>query len=412
MIRISNPVDCCGCEACSQICGNQCIELKRDERGFLYPEVDMERCVECGLCERVCPILNPAVCKDPLQVYASKNSDEEERSNSSSGGVFILLAKQVIQEGGVVFGVAFDENWMPVHTYAESIPDLLKFQGSKYVQSRIDGAYVQVKRFLAKGRKVLFSGTPCQIAGLKHFLMRDFDNLLTVEVICHGVPSPKIWQDYLGLVQYQKRKVAGDNTVLSSISAPPVIESISFRDKQNGWRRFNFVIRFLANGNGSGEKGIHSEMSQEEGDVIREWHQDNLFMKGFLKNLCLRPSCFRCSAKGGKSQADISLGDFWNINQYLNEFDDDRGVTLVYIHSIRGQEYYRKIKCIDVELDPAISYNRMFKDSTSEHYSVEKFWDLYQKQGFACVSDIWQSLQPSLFKRCVYRLKKSIRRII
>lgn len=377
MIRILDPAACCGCEACAQVCSRRCIEMRRDDKGFLYPEADAGRCIRCGLCEQVCPVLHPYDGQEPLQVLAAKNPDELERKESSSGGVFILLAKQVVQEGGVVFGVSFDGNWLPVHTYAESIEDLKRFQGSKYAQSRLGEAYSLTKGFLATGRKVLFSGTPCQVAGLHHFLRKEYDNLLTVEVLCHGVPSPRVWQDYLDYLRWAR----GDRN--------STIEAVSFRDKQNGWLKYDMTVRF----------------SSGEPRVFKECHQDNLYMRSFLRNLCLRPSCFHCPAKGGRSRADISLGDFWSIRQHLDGFDDDRGVTLVYINSDKGRDHYLQIYCQDVELDPSVPYNSMLHDSVAEKYPADKFWRLYSERGIDCLPSVFKSMDPSFPARLWSKVK-------
>ena len=197
MIEIKDKKDCCGCSACVQRCPKQCITLKEDNEGFLYPIVDKKTCIDCGLCEKVCPILHQGEPQKPLKVYAAKNLNEEIRRQSSSGGIFTLLAEQVIQEGGVVFGARFDENWEVKHDYTETIEGLAVFRGSKYVQSRIEDNYKKAEEFLKQGRKVLFSGTPCQIAGLKRFLRKEYEELLTVDFVCHGVPSPGVWRKYL-----------------------------------------------------------------------------------------------------------------------------------------------------------------------------------------------------------------------
>lgn len=197
MIHITNRQDCCGCAACAQRCPKQCISMKEDAEGFLYPTVDTEVCIDCGLCEKVCPELNSGRERQPQKVYAAINKDEKIRLGSSSGGVFTALAEQTIDEGGVVFGARFDENWEVVHAYTETKEGLTAFRGSKYVQSRIGNAYKDAERFLRNGRKVLFTGTPCLVMGLKLYLGRDYDNLLTVDFLCHGVPSPKAWRLYL-----------------------------------------------------------------------------------------------------------------------------------------------------------------------------------------------------------------------
>lgn len=197
MINITNKYNCCGCGACAQCCPKQCITLDVDKEGFSYPVVDTSVCVDCGLCEQVCPFLHPYEKREPLRTLAAYNTQEEVRMQSSSGGIFSLLAEKVIQEGGVVFGARFDENWQVTIDYTESIDGLSAFRGSKYVQARTGDTFKQCESFLKADRKVLYSGTPCQVAGLKHFLRKEYGNLLTVDFVCHGVPSPKVWGLYL-----------------------------------------------------------------------------------------------------------------------------------------------------------------------------------------------------------------------
>jgi coenzyme F420-reducing hydrogenase beta subunit len=197
MIHLTEKTDCCGCNACVQSCPKDCITMQEDNEGFLYPAIDLETCIDCSLCEKVCPEIHQKEVRKPLQVYAAKNRNEEVRLQSSSGGIFTLLAEKIIEEHGVVFGARFDENWAVIHDYTETIEGLASFRGSKYVQSRIGETFSQAKQFLKSGRKVLFSGSPCQIAGLKLFLKKDYENLLTIDFVCHGVPSPKVWRKYI-----------------------------------------------------------------------------------------------------------------------------------------------------------------------------------------------------------------------
>ncbi len=228
MIEIKEKYNCCGCSACVQICPKQCISLSADNEGFLYPQVDTAVCINCGLCEKVCPVINQNEPRMPLEVYAAKNTDEEIRLKSSSGGIFTLLAEHIISEGGVVFGARFNENWEVVHDYTETVEGLESFRGSKYVQSIIGENFKKAKFFLDEGRNVLFSGTPCQVAGLKKFLRKEYENLLTVEVVCHGVPSPMVWHDYL---DYRRAKHAtGKNTVSESVMPPQRRLKIRFQN--------------------------------------------------------------------------------------------------------------------------------------------------------------------------------------
>lgn len=237
MIKVKDKSRCCGCEACVSSCPVQCIDLVMDKEGFLYPQVDVTRCIDCGKCEKVCPELVEAGEGKATGVYAAKNPDDEVRRASSSGGIFTLLAKYVLAENGVVFGARFDKDWNVVHDYTESKEGLGAFRGSKYVQSRTGETFKQAERFLKAGRKVLFSGTPCQIMGLKRYLRREYDNLLTVDFVCHGVPSPLVWRKYIEetLVR-QDEKIQFRPTLNHLFSDEmPLIEGISFRDKCLGW---------------------------------------------------------------------------------------------------------------------------------------------------------------------------------
>ncbi len=216
MIHIKKKGDCYGCSACVQKCPKQCISLVEDGEGFLYPKVDTVGCIDCGLCEKVCPWINRPEKFPPKEVLAVKNRNETERMASSSGGVFIALAREVIGRGGVVFGAVFDEKWEVKHACAETLEDVRPMMGSKYVQSRIGDSYCQAERFLKAGRKVLFTGSPCQVAGLHAYLRKDYTNLLSVDFLCHGVPSPGVWRQYLGETFYSARRAAaGKNSVLS-----------------------------------------------------------------------------------------------------------------------------------------------------------------------------------------------------
>ena len=362
MIRISNKANCCGCEACVQICPKHCISFEQDAEGFRYPSVNEETCIGCGLCEKVCPVLNHAHNRTPIESYAAKNPNEEERVKSSSGGIFILLAKRIIEEGGVVFGARFDKEWNVVHSYSETLEGLEVFMGSKYVQSRIEKCYIQAKEFLNSGRKVLFSGTPCQIAGLKLFLRKEYDNLMTIDLICHGVPSPSVWQEYLKEIKDNARE--GENSVsLSpnpSISErdtliPPKdisIESISFRDKRLGWKKFSFALT-LAEATADGKKNTVS---------LSHMHDNDPYFLGFNDyNLYLRPSCMQCPTRDLRSGSDITLADFWGIETLLPEIDDDKGVSVIMANTELGK---RRVQSIGLDLH-TVKFDDVVKRNSS-----------------------------------------------
>lgn len=411
MIDIKEKHNCCGCGACVQICPKQCISMSADNEGFLYPHVNNVICIDCGLCERVCPVINQNEPKEPLAVYAAKNTNEEIRLKSSSGGIFTLLAEQVIADNGVVFGARFNENWEVIHDYTETVEGLEPFRGSKYVQSIIGDNFKVAKQFLNNGRKVLFSGTPCQIAGLKKFLRKDYENLLTVEVVCHGVPSPMVWRDYL---DYKRAKrAAGKNTVSSSLNELPVITGISFRDKTNGWKKFGFKICYAASEAAENSVSKSANIANCE---ITPFNED-IFMKGFLKNLYLRPSCYHCAARQGKSGADISIADYWGVQTIHPEIDDDKGTGLVLINTKQGANYYNlitnKIKSLISSYDKAVMQNPCIVKSVKEPNRRQQFWQNYPISCINCIEVICDLMTPSRItvfaKRVALKIKSLIK---
>lgn len=309
--------NCCGCGACEQICPKHCITMRADNEGFIYPVVNVDICIDCHLCENVCPFIAEYNDRKPIKIFAAKCTNEEVRLLSSSGGAFSVIAKSVIEEGGVVFGAKFNQEWEVVHDYTETTEGLKEFRGSKYVQSRIGDSYKKTKDFLIKGRKVLFSGTPCQIAGLKKFLGKEYETLLTVDIVCHGVPSYKVWQTYLGEI------VDGGK-----------IEHISFRNKEKGWRNYSLVIK-----------------TNEQEYAFPMEERTSSFMKGFLKELFLRQSCYNCKVKRFRSQSDITLADYWWIKNVVPDFDDNKGVSLTFINSKKGMDVFDSLDMVTTETD-------------------------------------------------------------
>ncbi len=313
MIEIQDKVDCCGCSACSQACPVKCIRMTPDEEGFCYPTIDTSVCINCHRCENVCPIINikHSSVSEPPKTLACINHDDKIRHSSSSGGVFYSLAKKVLDDKGVVFGAMFDAQWNVVHNFIDREKDISKLQGSKYVQSEIQSSYKKAKDFLKNGRTVLFSGTPCQIAGLKFFLGRDYNNLILVEVICHGVPSPLIWRMYLS------KQLSLFNRQLQMEAL--AISSINFRDKSEmGWK--NFGLSYLLCGGIRGKDNITR---------CFETHNKNPYLRAFIRNLTLRPCCYECHFKSFVNQADYALADLWGTEHFFPK-NDDKGVSLVY----------------------------------------------------------------------------------
>lgn len=379
MIQISkeNKEKCCGCGACAQKCPKQCISMLEDEEGFLYPHVDVENCVNCHICEKVCPFLNIQEQCEPLDIFAAVNINESERIDSSSGGVFVALAKYILNEDGVVFGAVFDKSWEVHHVYAETIEDVYPMMGSKYVQSRVENSFQDVDSFLKKGRKVLFVGSPCQVKGLLHFLKgKDVSNLLAVEFLCHGVPSPGVWRAYLNEtfnVSAGKDRllaVAGKNTVLkSSLNAKSPIGDIKFREKSDGWEKYRFVV---------------SQKSASKADqnsvLLSDIHYENPYMQLFLSDQILRPSCYACQAKNGKSHGDFVIGDYWGIKNEVNDFED-KGVSLVVCYSRKGRDVLKSLDLIlkTITKDQATAHNGGFKEVLDVPANRSRFFKAFSK---------------------------------
>lgn len=297
---------CTGCSACAEACPRGAIGMSCRPDGFYYPEIGKRLCVDCGLCERICPV-SGGTNKDEIlnNAYAAKHRDECVRAGSSSGGAFSAIAANVLRDGGVVFGAAFDPEFTVKHTCVDREEDLERLRGSKYVQSRIGDAFSKARTYLEEGRTVLFSGTPCQIAGLKSFLKKDYDGLLTVDFICHGVPSPAMWRSYL---RYREQEAGSE------------VRKVSFRDKAHGWQNYSMALEFA--------DGTKSTIP------IRE----DLYLKGFLSNLFLRRSCYQCKFKGENYYSDLTMGDCWGADSIAPELNDNKGLSLVLSNTPKGED--------------------------------------------------------------------------
>ena len=382
MINIINKADCTGCEACVQRCPKQCIALVRDEEGFLYPKVDTSLCIDCSLCEKVCPVINQREERKPRQVYAAKTKDNAVRLNSSSGGIFTMLAERIISEGGIVYGARFDDSWNVFHDSVEIIDDLAKFRGSKYVQSRIGDSFKEAERHLKSGRKVLFIGVPCQITGLKNFLRKDYDNLIAVDIVCHGVPSPMVWNDYLASLNCEG------------------IKSINFRAKQDegySWKGYGLVIK-----------------DTDDSTILSQKASENLYLRGFASNLFLRPSCYSCPAKSGKSGSDLTIGDFWGIWNKHPELDDNKGLSMVLINTAKGQAVFESLD-LDKSLssyEDAVKGNPMLRASTPMPKKRQQFWVAYANSGINCLPEQLESMRPSMVSRIIKSARHRISKLL
>lgn len=412
MIKITRKEDCVGCNACVQRCPKHCISMHEDEQGFLYPVVDVSKCIECGLCERVCPVINQSEPRKPLSAYAARNTDVDIQESSSSGGVFYALAKSVIEEGGVVFGARFDEKWEVIHDYTETIEGIKAFQTSKYVQSRMGDNYLKAERFLKEGRKVLFSGTPCQIAGLRLFLSKGYDNLFAVDIVCHGVPSPLVWREYLNYIT--RASGASKNSESQPYPHPsndiPLIKGISFRDKRLGWEKYGIAIHFAAPEGGRNTESQYTISQKEENPKdFFEPHSHNLFMQCFLKDLCLRPSCYSCPTKCGKSHSDITLADFWGIKKYYPELYYQKCISLILSNVSEDKVQINPlIIYTKISYEHALIGNPAIESSATKPKTYEEFWDSFIQDGVYEIGRIIKKMKPNILKRIIKKIRSRV----
>ncbi|WP_408071402.1 Coenzyme F420 hydrogenase/dehydrogenase, beta subunit C-terminal domain [Butyrivibrio sp. JL13D10] len=324
MVNIENKADCTGCHSCMTVCPRRCITMASDKQGFKYPIVNADDCINCKLCDKVCHMKRDDLRSKPYKAYAAKNNNENERMSSSSGGIFVAVAKWVIGKGGSVYGAAFDEKFRVHHVRVTKEEDLEQLQTSKYVQSDIENTYIQAIADLEDDKYVLFTGTPCQIGGLKSFLNKEYDKLILQDIMCHGVPSPKLWSKYI------KELGIGE------------IKKICFRDKSDGWSEYHVKIEGT-------KKNIY--------DVFNK----NTYMRAFIADASLRPSCYNCRYKHLDYAGDYILADFWGVSSICPEMNDNKGVSLFLVNSTKGERLFDVIKgqveFKEVDLNSALSKN-------------------------------------------------------
>ena len=359
-MMLCDDIDCTGCMSCVNICSHKALSIIADSEGFERPVVNKDLCTDCGACTNACPILNPVELGDYNQkFYASWTKDEKLRLESSSGGLFTELAKKILSQGGIVFGASFDDRFNVYHTYVETEEELSILRGSKYVQSSILHSFKDVKRFLKDGRYVLFSGTPCQIAGLRKYLIRSYDNLYTIDIICHGVPSPRVFNDYK---EYVRNKIGSP------------LKSMKFRDKKYSWIFYNISIN--------------------NDEYIGTYYSDP-FIRGFLRDYFLRPSCHNCRFTTLSRQGDITIADYWGyrgVNKNDKNFKE-LGVSLAIINSEKGDRLFNLSK------SELVFYNKNQNDALKTNASLTRsfpaphlrmeFWKDYSALPFETIVNKW-----------------------
>lgn len=369
---------CTGCSVCEALCPKTLITMSRDSHGFLYPLKDVQHCTECELCKLRCPINTLPTVSNKTDVLAGYALDTDLLDISSSGAIFPILSKEILNQGGIVFGASFNSNFDVVHICAESEESLRSICGSKYVQSRIDKhCYERVKSELKNGRLVYFSGMSCQIAALKNYLSHDYENLITQDTICHSVPSPLVWRDYISELER---------------SYGSKLKSFSFRHKQNGWENYYIRAEF------------------ENGKIFSEPASINPYQKGFIKGLFSRESCFSCKFRGLERASDITLADFWGVKNILPEAYNKNGTSLIMLHSEKGKKLLDKcndrLELFPVSADTAFSFNPAAFEAIKRPAQYDEFWKHYSKEPFDTLVE--RCCMPTMSEKFTEHLKSSI----
>ncbi len=383
----TKPSLCTGCSACAQICPKKCITMQADDEGFLRPVVDERACIHCGRCQQACPIVSPQKAPNANTIAcAAINTDEDTRMHSTSGGVFTLLCRWVLEQGGVVFGAAYDADFRVVHCRIEDPADLHRLRGAKYAQSTIGNTYAEAKRLLRSGRYVLFSGTPCQIGGLRSYLGREEERLILVDLICHGVPSPKVWQHY---VDYRSKQDADGQRPAQ----------INLRSKVTGWPRYSIRFEYPSSA------------------VYAAPNGEDPYLKGFIADLYLRPSCYECAFKGVTRASDFTLGDYWGVWGQLPEYHDGKGTSLVFVHTEKAKKIWAELaprmKYCEVDASAAITGNPSAVTSSPPNEKRAQFFQQYQAADFAAlVEELCPppvERKPSLLRRIVRKVRHMLK---
>lgn len=343
MGKIFKDYECTGCGACYNICPKDAIIMQGDEYGFYKPFITPEKCVNCGMCEKICPL--GKYVSDNYQepkVFAFQNEDKNILYKSSSGGAFGTFAKYFIENNGIVYGVIFNEQLKVCHSRADNMTDLEKMYSSKYVQSNTNNSFKQAKIDLEAGLQVLFSGTPCQIAGLNSYLQKHYENLITIDLVCHGVPSPLVLEKY-------KSEMGED-----------IIKSINFRSKKiNGWHPI-----------------LHTEIITNENIEFIPMTKDN-YMRAFLSNLSINNACSNCQYNKIPRIADITIADFWGVENYDKSLNNGKGLSIILINNLSGKKLLNKTiresLLKEIPLDVAIKFNKNICSSSLPHKNRTKF---------------------------------------
>jgi coenzyme F420-reducing hydrogenase beta subunit len=380
--------DCSGCGACLAVCPQKAITMTPDAEGFVFPVIDNNLCVECGLCVRTCAFQNvPVTADEPLATYAAVNKDQTALHSSSSGGVFAALASLTFEGGGVVFGCAFNSDMEPEHVCIDSPADMKRLQGSKYVQSDVKNTYAEAQKYLREGRRVLYTGTPCQIAGLKSYLGQDYDCLITADVICYGVPSAAFFKGYM---EHLEDKLKGR------------VVDFKFRDKSKGWGSMGKVV-------------------YDRNGVLRErliTPLTSYYITYFYSRSILRESCYNCKYAGGNRQGDFTMGDYWGIEKAHPEIDARNGVSVLLVNSEKGRALVPKLSKLlsltESTFDQAKAQNCQLNRPTPKSNQREAILTTWREGGYRAVADeYWNAnRQRILITRVKMVVPQPVKRLI
>lgn len=353
MIQIDNPANCCGCTACASICAQDAITMEPDALGFLYPKIDVTKCVECGLCEKVCQFNEHYDCSLNLplpKAYAARHKDLNEVMKSRSGAAFVAISDYILEQGGVVYGAGYKDHFRVVHKRSTTKAERDEFRGSKYVQSDLTGVFRQVKADLKCGLIVLFSGTPCQTSGLNAYVGKKLrQNLVLVDIVCHGVPAPYIWRDYINHIEFECKKK---------------IVAVDFRDKSHyGWKDHK-----------------ESFLLDDESFITK-----TLWTHLFYQHIMFRHSCGVCHFTNLQRPSDITLADFWGWEENVPGFNDDnRGVNLVLVNTEKGKNLFKtacnNLDTKDVDIRNCLQPN--LQHPSVIHPDRKTFEKAYKQKGF------------------------------
>ncbi len=393
MISLYNEKkNCCSCMACMNICPKQAIIRKHDENGFIFPQIIEDLCIECKLCKKVCVFQNKTVTgSEPISTYVAINKNKDILLSSTSGGIFGALASLILEKKGIVFGCAFNENMEAEHIAIESPLDIKKIQGSKYMLSNINTTYVEAKKMLNNGKWVLFTGTPCQIAGLKSYLGNNYDKLITADIICHGVPSVKFFKGY---IQFLEDKLKGK------------VLDIKFRDKSKGW--------------GHIEKVIYKKDGKIKEKLIYPFN--SYYHSYFLEGVIIRESCYQCKYACGIRVGDFTMGDYWGIEKVHPEIEAKNGVSVLLVNSKKGMKLMSELeKYIFITKSTFVQarkYNGPLNRPTDKSNRRNVIFKIWREGGYKAVAnEYYKSNRKQIifynFKMLIPKsIKKRLKRII